>query len=145
MLEGSVVSVNIAPAGGEAMFSLDEVRAVAGKGLEGDRYFSQDKADLTLMEIETIEELRRDYELDLEPRDARRNIVTRGVALSHLVGEEFMVGDVRVRGVKLKEPCAHLASLTDEKVLKGLVHRAGLAAEILSDGVIRAGDAVRKA
>jgi len=154
MSEGTVVSIGIARAGGEAMESVDEARAVAGRGLEGDRYFLKQGSfsktegtgrEVTLIESEAIDALERDYDVKLEYKDARRNIVTRGVALNHLVDREFRVGDVAMRGVRLNEPCNHLASLTNEKVKPGLVHRGGLRAEILNDGVIRVGDAVQAA
>ena len=149
---GTVVSINIARNGGEPMESLGEARAVAGRGLEGDRYFSKDGTysnnpgtgrEVTLIESEAIDALERDYDVKLEYKDARRNIVTRGVALNHLVGKEFRVGDVAMRGVRLNEPCNHLASLTNEKVKPGLVHRGGLRAEILNDGMIRVGDTIQ--
>jgi len=148
---GTVVSINIARNGGEPMESLGAARAVAGRGLEGDRYFSKDGTfsknpgtgrEVTLIESEAIDALERDYDVSLEYKDARRNIVTRGVALNHLVGREFRVGDVAMRGVRLNEPCNHLASLTNEKVKPGLVHRGGLRAEILNDGTICVGDAI---
>ena len=151
MLQGNVVSINVTAKGGEPMNSVDEVRAVAGRGLEGDRYFSQDGTfsktagggrEITLIEAEAIEGLERDYGTKIEYKDARRNIVTRGVALNHLVGKEFRVGEVVIRGVRLNEPCNHLASLTNEKVKPGLVHRGGLRGEILNDGTIRVGDSI---
>lgn len=153
MLQGNVVSINVTAKGGEPMNSIDEVRAVAGKGLEGDRYFSQDGTfsktsgsgrEITLIEAEAIEAMERDYGTKIEYKDARRNIVTRGVALNHLVGKEFRVGEVAIRGVRLNEPCNHLASLTNEKVKPGLVHRGGLRGEILNDGLIRVGDRVQE-
>ena len=153
MLQGNVVSINITAKGGEPMNSIDEVRAVAGKGLEGDRYFAQagtfsktagSGREVTLIEAEAIEAIERDYGTKIEYKDARRNIVTRGVALNHLVGKEFRVGEVVIRGVRLNEPCNHLASLTNEKVKPGLVHRGGLRGEILNDGTIRVGDSVRE-
>ena len=98
---------------------------------------------MTLIEIETIEALQREVKLEIGPGDARRQIVTRGVPLNHLVGQEFTVGEVAVRGIRLNEPCAHLASLTDKKILPGLVHRGGLRAQILTEGVIRPGDEIR--
>jgi MOSC domain-containing protein YiiM len=98
---------------------------------------------VTLIEIEAIEALERDYGVKLSPGDARRNIVTRGVALNHLVGKEFRVGEVVLRGIRLCEPCQHLVQLTgQEKVLPGLVHRGGLRAQVVKGGVIRVGDAV---
>jgi MOSC domain-containing protein YiiM len=119
-----------------------------GKGLEGDRKTSDNNApdrQLTLIESEAIEALRRELDLSLLPGDARRQVVTRGVPLNHLVGREFRIGAVRARGLRLCEPCEHLASLTQPKVLPGLVHRGGLRAEILTAGVIRAGDEVMEA
>ncbi len=134
------------------MKSVSAVRAVAGRGLEGDRYFlgvgtksSKPGPDreVTLIEIEAIEALERDYGVKLNPGDARRNIVTRGVALNHLVGREFRVGEAVLKGIRLCEPCQHLANLTgQEKVLAGLVHRGGLRAQIMKDGIIRVGDQI---
>jgi len=149
---GSVHSVHITAVASEPTVSVEEARAVAGKGLEGDRYFSATGSwsstpgsgrQVTLIELETIEALERDYQTKIEPGQARRNIVTQGVALNHLVGREFSAGEVVLRGLRLNEPCNHLASLTDEKVKQGLVHRGGLRADIVSGGVIRVGDAVR--
>lgn len=125
------------------MNSVSEAKAIAGKGLKGDRYFDQPKyAQLTLIEAEAIEAMASGVGYALSFGDARRNIVTRGVALDDLVGVEFRVGEITVRGTKLSEPCAHLASLTDERVLRGLAHKGGIKAEILSDGIIRVGDRV---
>src|SRR5207245_6775664 len=93
MSQGVVVSINIARAGSAVMSTVNEARAVPGKGLEGDRYFHQvgtfsnkpgPDRELTLIEIEALEALKSDYGIDLEPRDSRRNIVTRGVPLNHL-------------------------------------------------------------
>ncbi len=149
MFEGTVDSIHIAPVASEPTVSVEQAHAVPGKGLEGDRYFKGDGSfseksgpdrEITLIEIEAIQALERDHNLNISPGDARRNIVTRGVPLNHFVGREFQVGEVTLRGIRLCEPCAHLAGLTQEKVLPGLVHRGGLRAQILSEGVIRTGD-----
>jgi len=156
MFQGSVVSIQITPEAAGKMQSIGEVHAVAGQGLEGDRYFVKQGTfsdnpnttgrQVTLIEAEAIDALERDYGVQIDPKDARRNIVTRGVALNHLVGREFVVGGVRMRGVRLDEPCKHMASLVNEelkdKIRLGLMHRGGLRADILNDGVIRVGDAV---
>ena len=145
MWRGSVVSIHVAPEKGARTAQVPEVRAVPSKGLEGDRHWreaSDPDRQLTLIEIETLEALERETGLKLAPGEARRQVVTRGVPLNHLVGREFRIGKVRARGLRLCEPCEHLASLTDPKVLPGLTHRGGLRAEILSEGVIRAGDEV---
>lgn len=154
MKNGTVVSIHIAGGAAAPTKEVTEVRAVAGKGLEGDRHFSRtgtySKSDgsgakVTLIEIEAIEALRRDYDIELKPGYSRRNLVTRGVALNHLVGREFKIGAVTLRGTHLCEPCAHLQKLTQQGVMRGLVHRGGLNAEILTDGVIRVGDRVHAA
>ncbi|NUP91192.1 MAG: MOSC domain-containing protein [Candidatus Sumerlaeia bacterium] len=149
---GTVVSIHTAPAAGAAMVARAEVRAVPGTGLDGDRYAAGEgawqrrgtkpKQQMTLIELEALEALVRDYQITLGEHETRRNITTEGVALNHLVGREFQVGDVRVRGLELCEPCGYLEEKTGKAVRAGLVHRGGLRCEILSEGVIRVGDAV---
>ncbi|HJX09635.1 MAG TPA: MOSC domain-containing protein [Candidatus Binatia bacterium] len=133
------------------MQSVRRVKAVAGKGLEGDRYakkigtYSNNPGsgrDVTLIESEAIEALRRDYHVELDAGESRRNIVTQGISLNHLVDKEFRVGEVVLRGTRLCEPCAHMEKLTLKGALRGLIHRGGLRAEIVKGGTIRVGDSV---
>ena len=153
MWRGSVISIHIAASSSEPMQSVSEVQAVPGRGLEGDRYFNRtgtfwkDAPDfeVTLIESEAFEGMRRESGLDLQPSEGRRNIVTRGVPLNHLVGEVFRVGAVTLRGIRLCEPCSHLAKISGHTgIIGGLVHRGGLRAQILSDGLIRVGDVVEE-
>ena len=128
------------------MSEVREIRTIEGKGIEGDRKFrangAEPKRQLTLIELEAIEAVGRDYDIEIGPEETRRNVVVSGVALNHLVGREFMVGAVRLRGIKLCEPCAHLEKLTGKRVLAAFAHRGGLNAEILIGGVIRVGDRI---
>ena len=149
--EGTVISIHIAPTGAAPMKSVTNAKAVAGRGLEGDRYYSKlgtysnqagSGRDVTLIEIEAIEGLKRDYEIQLDPGQSRRNIVTRGIALNHLVEQEFRIGDVVLRGTRLCEPCAHMEKLTVKGAMRGLIHRGGLRAEIIKGGTIRIGDRI---
>lgn len=151
MWPGKVVSIHIAPVAQARARAVTEAFVLAGKGLEGDRYFNEAGTfsdhpglgrDITLVESEAIEALKRDYQIELDPGDARRNIVTRGVPLNHLVGREFKVGEVTLRGVRLCDPCSHLEKLTAKGVMRGLIHRGGLRAEIVTGGRIRVGDIV---
>ncbi len=122
------------------------------RGLEGDRYFtgtgtfspSSPKPDyeLTLIQLEHVETFQSSSGRAFPARDARRNIVTRGVDLNALVGREFKIGDVLIRGIRLCEPCNYLAKQTFPDVLRGLVHKGGLRAQILSEGWIHVGDSV---
>jgi MOSC domain-containing protein YiiM len=148
---GFVVSLHVAPTAAAAMESQDQVQAVALRGLEGDRYFaelgtfSRDPGSgrhVTLIESEAIEGLKREYAVEIAPGQTRRNIVTRDVALNHLVDREFFVGKVRLRGTRLCEPCAHLERLTAHGAMRGLIHRGGLRAEIVTGGTIRIGDEI---
>ena len=152
MFEGTVISINIAPDAAEPMQSVSEARAVPGRGLKGDRYFEQKGTfskpqpdrELTLIEAEAIEAMKRESGVDYGLSDSRRNLVTRGVPLNHLVGREFWIGAVKARGLRLCEPCSHLQKLSHEKVLPGLVHRGGLRAQILNEGMIRVGEVVKE-
>jgi MOSC domain-containing protein YiiM len=148
---GTVVSIHIAASGAAPIKTVGEIQVVAGKGLEGDRYalklgtYSNQPGsgrDVTLIEMEAIEALRRDYQITLEPGMTRRNLVTRGVALNHLVDVEFTVGDAVLRGTRLCDPCAHMEKLTVKGAMRGLIHRGGLRAEIVRGGLIRAGDRI---
>lgn len=150
--QGAVAGIYIATEAAGPTVSLEEVEAVAGRGLQGDRYFAGEGTysdtpgtgrQVTLIEQEALEAAAREYGISLEPGQSRRNIETVGVALNHLVGKEFMVGGVRLRGTRLNEPCAHLAKLSKRGVVKALTHRGGLRADILAGGMIHVGDAVR--
>ena len=149
---GRVESIHIATTAEATMRGVAEIRAIAGVGLEGDRYATRTGTfsakpkpgrQITLVEAEAIEALERELGLKLDPGETRRNLVTRGVALNHLVGREFQVGAVRLRGHELCEPCGDLARMTGKpQILPGLVHRGGLRAEILEGDMIRVGDPI---
>ena len=150
MWNGTVESIHIASTAEGPPQSVPQATAVPGSGLDGDRYalrlgtFYKPAPDfeLTLIEAEAIEALRRDYRVELAAGEARRNIVTRNVPLNHLVGRVFAIGDVRIRGIRLCEPCDHLQKVTGKSVIKGLLHRGGLRAQILTQGTIRVGDEI---
>jgi MOSC domain-containing protein YiiM len=148
--QGSVKEVFIARESGQPMISLPVVRACADRGLEGDRFFREswqainrsDKS-VSLIEDEVLELAAKELGLDSIGILTRRNIVTRGVPLIELLGREFCVGNVRMRGIRLFEPCGHLVAVTKlPGIFKALEHRSGLKAAILSDGEIRVGDGV---
>jgi MOSC domain-containing protein YiiM len=151
MWEGTIAGIFITPEKSTPVRSVEEVEAVEGKGLVGDRYFVGAGTwsdhpgagrEVTLIEREAIEALAGESGISIEPGQARRNLVTSGVPLNHLVGQDFRVGEVVLRGMRLCEPCQHMESLTKPGVRKGLIHRGGLRADIVSGGVIRTGDRV---
>lgn len=142
---GTVEAIAIANDAEAEVVIIDKALAVVGRGLEGDRYFdgrgtfSNEHArghDLTLVEAEVLDELHVTVEA------ARRNVVTRGIDLNALVGERFSIGAVECVGQRLCEPCAHLERLAAPGILRSLVHRGGLRADVVGDGTIRVGDPV---
>ena len=148
----SIVAIYLNRARNGPMDAVDAVRAEEGRGLVGNRYFGPEpgsdgnpiepEREVTLIEAEAVEALPRDEGLRFEAAESRRNLVTRGVALNHLVGQTFRVGGAVLEGIKLCEPCKHLEALTRPRVLKALLHRGGLRARIVSGGLIRRGDPV---
>jgi MOSC domain-containing protein YiiM len=118
--------------------TVDAVEAVEGRGLDGDCH-----SNLTLIAAEALEGLESDTGISLQGCDTRRNVLTRGIDLNALVGKRFRVGGVEAEGVELAEPCTKLRRLTGEPgVLRGLVHRGGLRADVVRGGRIAIGDAV---
>ena len=144
---GEVIGIALAARPRELPTPVDRVRAVAGRGLEGEYHLAPQRAEpgaaLTLIEQEALDGLRADTGIDLSHPASRRNVLTRGVNLNALVGRRFRVGEVECEGVELCEPCLPLARMNDDfGVLRGLVHRGGLRADVLSDGEIALGDSI---
>jgi MOSC domain-containing protein YiiM len=138
----TVVAIHIGEARNRELWPVESARAVAGKGLEGDRYFFEDGAKpgraLTLVEEESVQDVA------LEPGATRRQVTTRGVRLNDLIGKRFRVGEVECYGVELCEPCSHLEKMTRPGIVRELVHRAGINADILTDGTISVGDSIEE-
>jgi hypothetical protein len=148
----SVEAIFIAAEAEAAPAPVEALEAVAGRGLEGDRYFAgggtffeerKTGQDLTLIEAEAIEALAQEEGIELGPGESRRNVVTRGIGLNDLLGRRFTVGDVECVGRRLCDPCSHLERMTQPGVLKGLVNRGGLRADIVRGGRISVGDEVQ--
>jgi ADP-ribose pyrophosphatase YjhB (NUDIX family) len=146
---GRVQHVHVAARAGAPMVAMPEARAERGRGLRGDRYadgggYWQDgcvSRDLTLVAAEVLDDLAAAGEA-VQPGELRRNVTTRGLDLNALAGSTFWVGDALCRGMQLCEPCRHLEELTGRRLLRPLVHRGGLRADILTGGTIRVGDAI---
>ncbi len=131
------------------MRSVTEVVAVAGRGLEGDRYFQSVKngnaaAEITLIESEAIEAAAAESEVDIRLEDTRRNIITSGVRLGDLLGKKFRLGEVEVEALEPNPPCRHLAELAGKPLVKPLARRGGVRGRIVKGGVVGAGDPIRQ-
>jgi MOSC domain-containing protein YiiM len=151
-VNGKLTGIYVAREAKGALSSVAAATVVEGKGIEGDRYeagvgsfsdWAGGGRHVTLIEEEALEAIARESKLELAPASARRNLTTRGVALNHLVGKNFRVGAVTLAGIRLCEPCEHLEALSGvQGVIKALLHRGGLRAEIVSGGEIRVGDEI---
>ena len=149
-MAGRVEAIHISAQRGELPALVERVAAHAGKGLEGNRYFyaggdAPAGRALTLIAAEALEAYEAETGKRLTAAESRRNVLVRGVDVNALVGKRFRIGAVVCEGVELCEPCAHLQSMTHPGLVQGMVHRAGLNADVLSDGVIAVGDVVSEA
>ena len=157
---GSVEKIHVASDSGESMREQQDVEAVAGRGIRGDRYFEgkglwnfldedparevQEASDITFIESEALTAVERDAEIEIPTGEHRRNVTTRNVPLNHLVGRTFSVGGVVCEGIQLCEPCGYMQSLVGEPELAdALVHRGGLDASVVESGEFAVGDEVR--
>ena len=138
------------------MQSFAELKLVAGRGIEGDRYMIGNEAgfyshkpeegrQVTLFEIETLEALARDKKIILLPEEHRRNVTVEGVPLNHLVGRRFWLGETLLEATRLSTPCRHIEEILGKAVFDPLINRAGLNCRILQGGVVRIGDPVMPA
>jgi MOSC domain-containing protein YiiM len=155
-MDGQVVSIHIAHGDGERLEPLDEAVVCAGRGIREDRYFdahpNRPERQFTLIEEEKVAAMNEALSLSIPPEDIRRNVVTRGIALNELVNREFSVGEVKLRGIELCEPCKYMANLVRDKwhieevsarqIVAALAKGGGIRAEILTDGKIRPGDRI---
>ena len=152
-MTGTLYRIFTAPTAGVELQEVPRAELVPGQGLVGDRYYCgagtfsgrlQESGDfqLTLIEREEIDAFNADTGAAYGPGQFRRNVVTQSIRLNDLVGEEFSIGDCRLVGVRLCEPCAHLAGILDPRVLQRMVHRTGLRAHVLAGGTIRPGDLI---
>ena len=147
MWKGTVIALHVTPVRGEETVGQESLEAVAGRGLRGDYRCDapepvSPKRQATLIEWETLAALKRDSGFTVEAGKIRRNIVTKGVPLNHLVGEEFQVGGVRMKGIMLCDPCKEIEEKTVKGMRAALENRGGLRAEVLTSGKILPGDPV---
>ncbi len=150
-MQGRIHSIFIAESANTPTVQLETARLEAGKGIIGDRYhtgtgtFSEMLADrplkqITLIEKEAVDRFNRKHNTRLDYPELRRNIITEGIRLNPLVGKTFQLGEVTLKGIKLCEPCPHLAEVLLPEVLPGLLGSGGLRCEIITDGALYTGD-----
>ncbi len=149
---GSVVALFIADRREAPMKKVEQLNALAGQGIEGDRYFlgtgtyskkPEPGRQVTLIQSEVLESLKDKFKITVKPEESRRNVLTKGVEINNLIGAEFFVGTVRLQAHRITQPCLYLEKLLDQPGLyKELWDNGGISCEILSDGLIKKGDII---
>ncbi|MEX0819352.1 MAG: MOSC domain-containing protein [Pirellulaceae bacterium] len=155
MFDGQLLAIQFATAAAAPMQPLEQVEAIPGQGLVGDRYaacqgkYPPDEAgnvlpkrEVTLIEAETLAAITDESGPKFSHADTRRNLLTENVPLNHLVGKSFAIGEVELRGVELCEPCGYLEAM-HPGIMQPLVHRGGLRAQVIRGGTLRVGDPIR--
>ena len=148
-MSGAVVKIFVAPSGGVAMQAVEEIEAVAGRGLRGDRYSDRngywtgvDECEVTLIELECIEEIREKTGVSVTEGEHRRNIITQGIRLDSLLGKRFQVGTAVLEYDRPRPPCGYIESLTEPGMTRALLGRGGICARIVASGTIRPNDSI---
>ena len=152
-MAGKVVGIFIAGEKERLPVSVNSIEAIAHRGLVGDRYYANSGTfsgaeplgpgrEITLIEEESLNILSEQLHQTVNPAQLRRNVMTRGIRLNDLIGREFMIGNIRLLGVRLCHPCTHLERLSGWNVMTQLKERGGLRADILDNGWLHLGDTV---
>ena len=142
-----VIEIAISESSGRVMKNVDSVESIAGRGLLNDRHFregNEKKSQITLIEIENINHYNQINATSILPKDFRRNVITEGIKLNILVGNEFFIGEVKVKAHDLCRPCKYLQkSLNQKNLVKEFLRKGGLRCEILTNGKIFVGDEIK--
>jgi MOSC domain-containing protein YiiM len=153
---GRLLHIHIAQRASSPMQELAQATLVAGRGIEGDRYFSglgtyspkPDIREITLIEMEVLDAIARGDppfpgdKVELAVNEHRRNLTTLGVPLNHLVGKRFRIGETVLSGGRMNFPCQYLERLLGKPVYTALINRSGLNCRIERGGIIRKGDVI---
>ena len=153
MSEGSILRIYVATQSGGPMSGHQSVSVKSGKGIQGDRYFSNTGKnrssyrglpdfEITLIESEVITAFNQQTGSDFHESDFRRNLITKGIRLNDLEGKEFTVNGIQMYGVRLCEPCASLQRRLATQILPDLMGKGGLRAQIKDNGIIHLADKI---
>ena len=142
-----VFKLGIASDNNKKIQEVESINVLANKGIVGDRHFddyNDPYCQLSLIESENIDYYNTKFGLNINYVDFRRNIITRGIELNHLVGKKLKIGNVEVEGIDLCRPCKHLTEiLNQENILKEFLRKGGLRCQILSSSKILVGDTIK--
>ena len=143
---GKVLEIGISENKSNKIVNVKEVEAIERKGLVNEKHFKENnekRCQITLIEIENINQYNKITGTTIPAINFLRNIVTEGVKLNELVGKNFLIGSVKVKAHDLCRPCKNLQeSLQQKNTVKELLYTGGLRCEILSSGKIFTDDQI---
>jgi len=148
-MQGIVEEIYISSQGGADMQRVDQIEAMADRGLLGDRYCERrgywtgvDECQATLIEAEDLEEITKTTNIKIKNGEHRRNIITRDIRLSSLRGKKFQIGEAILEYDRPRPPCSYIQSITEPGMTRALARRGGICVRVAKSGLIRAGDAI---
>jgi len=148
-MQGKVERIYVAPQGGVEMQKVSQVEALAGCGLEGDRYCGRtgywtgvDECQVTLIAAEDLEDIKRSTGVRVDNGEHRRNLITRGIDLESLSGKQFQVGQAILEYDRPRPPCSYIQSITQTGMTRALVGHSGICARVVQSGLIQDEDTI---
>ena len=142
-----VFEIGITEKNNKEIEKKETVEVIASKGIIGDRYFKDfngDREQITLIESENIDYYNKTFNTNFNYLQFRRNIITKGIELNHLVGKNIFVGKIKLKVNDLCRPCKDLQTGLDKtNIIKEFLRRGGLRCEILTSGSIKIGDKIK--
>jgi MOSC domain-containing protein YiiM len=152
-MNGVVEGIYVTGKGSAAMGRVEEVRTVAGCGIEGDRYCAGtgywtrygDVCEVTLIEGEDLDYIENELGISVKNGEHRRNIITRGLRLADLRRKRFRVGEAVLEYDRPRPPCRHVQDLSEPGMTRALKGRGGICARVVQAGSIRVEDAIETA
>ena len=151
IMEGAptVARLFIAPEASAPMRDVDQIEAIARRGLRGDRYCEgcgfwseKDECEITMISQEDLDDIELETGISFDNGAHRRNIVVRNIALESLIGKRFQIGDAKFAFERPRPPCLHLQQISEPGVVKALVGRSGICIRCFHSGMVRRGDPV---
>ena len=144
---GKIEAINITNISGENTFYINQAFLEKGKGIVNDRYygnFKEKKEQVTLINLEEINNFNNQIKLNIDAKDFRRNIIISGINLNELINKKIKINEVNLIIREICQPCKYLQDkLKTPSLVKMLVNKSGVRAEIIKSGSLSVGDTIK--
>jgi len=144
---GKIEAINITNISEDNTFYVNQAILEKGKGIVNDRYyenFKEKKEQVTLINLEEINNFNSRIKQNIDAKNFRRNIIISGINLSKLINKKIKINEVTLKVHEICQPCKYLQDrLEIPGLIKMLVNKSGVRAEILTSGIISVGDVIK--